>query len=202
MNDAACVPFLQWALPRLDRRWEGYRKVRRQGGHQGGRRRPFPDDVARALADESNLRHLESFDIEDRGLRDIWEVLVTTGRRCSEVLEVRLECIGRLNKIPLFWHDQTKVGNYDEGIRIPERLFQRIQLRQEKTAARFHQRHGRELRPSLDRSGHRRAPSPDAAEALPGREGHRPAPPRAREAHRPGRRRAGRGVGHVPLRER
>jgi integrase len=113
------------------------------GGHQGGRRRPFPDDVARALADESNLRHLESFDIEDRGLRDIWEALVTTGRRCSEVLEVRMECIGRLNQIPLFWHDQTKVGNYDEGIRIPERLFQRIQLRQEKTAARFHQRHGR-----------------------------------------------------------
>jgi chemotaxis protein methyltransferase CheR len=30
MNDAACVPFLQWALPRLGRRWEGYRKVRRQ----------------------------------------------------------------------------------------------------------------------------------------------------------------------------
>jgi chemotaxis protein methyltransferase CheR len=30
MNDAACVAFLQWALPRLGRRWDGYRKVRRQ----------------------------------------------------------------------------------------------------------------------------------------------------------------------------
>jgi hypothetical protein len=25
-----CVEFLQWALPRLGRRWAGYRKVRRQ----------------------------------------------------------------------------------------------------------------------------------------------------------------------------
>jgi chemotaxis protein methyltransferase CheR len=30
MTDADCVAFLQWALPRLGRRWAGYRKVRRQ----------------------------------------------------------------------------------------------------------------------------------------------------------------------------
>jgi chemotaxis protein methyltransferase CheR len=30
MTDADCVAFLQWALPRLGRRWSGYRKVRRQ----------------------------------------------------------------------------------------------------------------------------------------------------------------------------
>ena len=30
VNDAACVAFLQWALPRLGLRWAGYRKVRRQ----------------------------------------------------------------------------------------------------------------------------------------------------------------------------
>jgi chemotaxis protein methyltransferase CheR len=28
MRDADCVGFLQWALPRLERRWAGYRKVR------------------------------------------------------------------------------------------------------------------------------------------------------------------------------
>jgi len=28
MNDAECIAFLQWALPRLERRWTGYRKVR------------------------------------------------------------------------------------------------------------------------------------------------------------------------------
>jgi chemotaxis protein methyltransferase CheR len=30
MNDADCTAFLQWALPQLDLRWPGYRKVRRQ----------------------------------------------------------------------------------------------------------------------------------------------------------------------------
>jgi chemotaxis protein methyltransferase CheR len=30
MNDADCVAFLQWALPRLGLHWPGYRKVRRQ----------------------------------------------------------------------------------------------------------------------------------------------------------------------------
>jgi chemotaxis protein methyltransferase CheR len=30
MTDADCVAFLQWALPRLGLRWQGFRKVRRQ----------------------------------------------------------------------------------------------------------------------------------------------------------------------------
>jgi chemotaxis protein methyltransferase CheR len=30
MNDADCTAFLQWALPQLELRWPGYRKVRRQ----------------------------------------------------------------------------------------------------------------------------------------------------------------------------
>lgn len=30
VKDAECIAFLQWALPRLDLRWPGYRKVRRQ----------------------------------------------------------------------------------------------------------------------------------------------------------------------------
>ncbi|WP_282693533.1 tyrosine-type recombinase/integrase [Streptomyces sp. CC208A] len=109
----------------------------------GARRRPFPDDVARILADDANLAGLHSRDYEDRGLRDIWEALVVTGRRCGEVLNVRLECIGRLNKLPVFWHDQTKVGNYDQAIRIPERLYQLLEQRQSKTIARFVQRFGR-----------------------------------------------------------
>jgi integrase len=109
----------------------------------GGRRRPFPDDVARALADEDNLRSLDALDSEDRGLRDVWDTLVVTGRRCTEVLNARLECINRLNGLPLFWHDQTKVGNFDQAIRIPERLFLRIEKRQAKTVTRFVQHKGR-----------------------------------------------------------
>ncbi|MER5615395.1 tyrosine-type recombinase/integrase [Streptomyces sp. NPDC002215] len=113
------------------------------GGNFGGRRRPFPDDVARELAKDSNLTRLDEADVEGRGLRDIWEALVVTGRRCSEVLDVRLECIGRLNKLPMFWHDQTKVGNLDDAIRISERLYARLEERQGITVARFFERHGR-----------------------------------------------------------
>ncbi|CAL9676987.1 hypothetical protein SUDANB105_07989 [Streptomyces sp. enrichment culture] len=113
------------------------------GGTKGGRRRPFPDDVARALPSEANLERLETFDFEDRGLRDIWEALVLTGRRSGEIRNTRLDCISRLGGLPMFWHDQTKVGNYDEAIRIPERLYQRIEQRQAKTIHRFREKHGR-----------------------------------------------------------
>jgi hypothetical protein len=44
-------------------------------------------------------------------MRDIWEAIVFTGRRAGEVVNLRLDCIGRLGGLPMFWHDQTKVGN-------------------------------------------------------------------------------------------
>jgi len=43
----------------------------------------------------------------------------------------------------MLWHDQTKVGNYDAAIRIPERVHQLLQGRQRKTAAVFTARHNR-----------------------------------------------------------
>ena len=50
------------------------------GGAPLRARRPFPDEVARALADEDNLARLAgAYDPEDQGLRDIWETIVTTG---------------------------------------------------------------------------------------------------------------------------
>lgn len=38
MKDSTCVEFLQWCLPRLKLRWEGFRKVRRQVCKRIGRR--------------------------------------------------------------------------------------------------------------------------------------------------------------------
>jgi chemotaxis protein methyltransferase CheR len=38
MTDAECIDFLQWALPRLGRRWPGYRKVRGLVAKRLGRR--------------------------------------------------------------------------------------------------------------------------------------------------------------------
>lgn len=112
-------------------------------------RSPFSDDVARALADVANLARLDAeFDPNDRGLRDAWETIVFTGRRCSEVLSLRLDCLGRYRGLPMLWHDQTKVGHYNEAIRIPETLHQRLEDRRDKTLTRFEDRHGRPPTPA------------------------------------------------------
>ncbi len=86
------------------------------------KRSPFPDEVARALADQANLARLAALDPADFGLRDIWETIIVTGRRVSEVLRLRLDCTGRYGGLAMLWHDQTKVGRYDQAIRIPEWL--------------------------------------------------------------------------------
>ena len=107
-------------------------------------RGPFSDEVARALADEGNLRRLaEKYDPRDRGLRDIWETIVFTGRRCSEVVKLRLDCIGHYHGLPMLWHDQTKVGNLNDAVRIPETLYRRLDERRATSLARFENRHGR-----------------------------------------------------------
>jgi integrase len=114
------------------------------GGTPRRARRPFPDEVARALADEANLARLAAdHDPDDQGMRDIWETIVSTGRRVNEVLRLRLDCIGRYGGLPMLWHDQTKVGNLDAAIRIPERIYQVLAGRQAKTVDRFTARHGR-----------------------------------------------------------
>ena len=70
---------------------------------------PSTIEVARALADEANLQRLDQeHDPFDGGIRDAWEALVATGRRCTEVLELRLNCLGRYGDAPMLWHDQTE----------------------------------------------------------------------------------------------
>ena len=107
-------------------------------------RAPFTDEVARALADKASLQALaRDHDPFDRGLRDAWETIIVTGRRCSEILELRLDCLGRYGGLPMLWHDQTKVGNYDAAIRVPERVCQILQERQAKTLELFQERNNR-----------------------------------------------------------
>lgn len=108
-------------------------------------RKPFSDDTARALANQDNLERFSTqYDSRDRGLRDIWEGIVLTGRRCQEIMGLRLDCVGRYQGLPVLWHDQTKVGRYDQAIRIPERLAVRLEERRETTLGRFRERYGRE----------------------------------------------------------
>ena len=42
-----------------------------------------------------------------RCLRDV----IVTGRRCSEVLNLRVDCLSRYSELPMLWHYQTKVSN-------------------------------------------------------------------------------------------
>ncbi|WP_199180315.1 site-specific integrase [Verrucosispora sp. ts21] len=108
-------------------------------------RSPYTDNTARALADPTNLNLLAQEDVTDRGVRDIWETIIVTGRRAGEVLGLRLDCVEIHNGVPLLWHDQTKVGNYNEAIRIPDFIYQRLRERQRTTIARFEQRYARTL---------------------------------------------------------
>ncbi len=43
----------------------------------------------------------------------------------------------------MLWHDQTKVGNCNEGIRIPEPVYQCLDARRTKRLHRFEKRYGR-----------------------------------------------------------
>jgi integrase len=123
-------------------------------------RSAFPDHVARALAEETNLRRLaQDYDPQDQGVRDMWVAIVFTGRRCTEVLDLRLDCVGRLGGLPMLWHDQTKVGNYNDAIRIPEILYNLVRERQRKTLDRFEARHGRPPT-SQERAGMALFPTP------------------------------------------
>jgi integrase len=131
------------AADRIGLRREFITAIPTAGGSPLRARRPFPDDVARALADETNLARLaEVYDPHDQGLRDAWEAIVVTGRRVSEILRLRLDCLGRYGQLPMLWHDQTKVGNYDAAIRIPERLHQLLASRQAKTLTCIEARYG------------------------------------------------------------
>lgn len=115
------------------------------GGPGANRSRsPFTDEVAAALSDVDNLRALdEKYDPHDTGLRDAWEAIMLTGRRSSEILNLRLDCIAMHHGMPFLWHDQTKVGRFDAAIRIPERLYDLLDARREKTLRRFEMKHDR-----------------------------------------------------------
>ena len=93
--------------------------------------RPFgADQVARALAERPTCKQLaDGHDPHDRGLRDVWETIIVTGRRASEVIQLRLDCVGRYGALLLLWHDQTKVGNLNAAVRIPDHLLDRLEER-------------------------------------------------------------------------
>lgn len=68
MNDNSCVIFLQWALPKLQMRWSGFRKVRKQVCKR----------IARRIA-ELGLADIDAYRVYLETDQSEWEVL---GRLC------------------------------------------------------------------------------------------------------------------------
>ena len=78
MKDASCISFLQWALPRLNMRWPGFRKVRKQACKK----------ISRRLT-ELNISDIESYRAYLQENPDEWRILdsfcrITISRFCRD----------------------------------------------------------------------------------------------------------------------
>lgn len=104
--------------------------------------RPFSDAVLRALSDPANIRLLDAADRDDRGLADIWSIQVRCGRRISEVVQLRFDCVSEHLGRTWIWVDMTKVGQLDYAVQIPRDIYDLVRRRQAKTRERFRLMHG------------------------------------------------------------
>ena len=92
MRDDDCVDFLQWALPRLDMRWAGFRKVRSQ--------------VCKRISRRMGDLGLESLAAYRRRLREQPQEWQTLDRMCRVT-------------ISRFWRDRGTFGHLEERV-LPE----------------------------------------------------------------------------------
>ncbi len=84
MRNDDCVQFLQWALPRLNMRWSGYRKVRKQVCKRVGKRLAElgMDDI------EAYRRHLQDDQEEWAHLDSLCRITISRFYRDKAVFEV------------------------------------------------------------------------------------------------------------------
>ncbi|EID81578.1 hypothetical protein W59_02446 [Rhodococcus opacus RKJ300 = JCM 13270] len=104
--------------------------------------RPFSDEVLRALSDPVNIALLRDMDPHDGGLADIWSIQVRCGRRISEIVKLRWDCVSEHLGRTWLWVDMTKVGKLDYAIQIPRDVYELIGTRQAKTERRYRLKHG------------------------------------------------------------
>jgi integrase len=104
--------------------------------------RPFSDAVLRALSDPANIALLDDLDPHDTGLADIWSIQVRCGRRISEIVQLRWDCVAEHLGRTWMWLDMTKVGKLDYAIQIPRDVYDTVGARQTKTVERFRLKHG------------------------------------------------------------
>jgi chemotaxis protein methyltransferase CheR len=84
VKDTDCIAFLQWALPHLDLRWSGYRKVRRQVCRRLARR--LTDLQIRDLA--MYRQRLESDPVEWQALDDCCHITISRFFRDRRVFDI------------------------------------------------------------------------------------------------------------------
>lgn len=106
--------------------------------------RPFSDDVLRAVSDPANIALLAGMDAYDIGLADIWSIQVRCGRRISEVIKLRWDCVAEHLGRTWLWVDMTKVGKLDYAIQVPRDVYDTIRARQATTIERFRLKLGTE----------------------------------------------------------
>ena len=105
--------------------------------------RPLPDEVYRKLLDPSNQALLDGLEAKDAGVGDVWRIQIRIGRRISEVVGLRLDCVAILGGQPRLWHDMSKINVVDYSIPIPQDTYDVILSRQAKTTESFRLKHGR-----------------------------------------------------------
>jgi integrase len=104
--------------------------------------RPFSDPVLRELSDPSNISLLDTRDPHDGGFADIWSIQVCCGRRISEVVKLRFDCVSEHMGRTWMWVDMTKVGKLDYAVQIPRSVYDIVLARQAKTFEKFRLKHG------------------------------------------------------------
>ena len=98
--------------------------------------------MLRALSDAANIAQLDDMDPYDGGVADIWSIQVRCGRRISEVVKLRLDCVSEHLSRTWLWVDMTKVGKLDYAIQIPRDVYDLVLNRQAKTVHKYRLKHG------------------------------------------------------------
>jgi integrase len=113
-------------------------------------RNPLPRPLSfgdyQLLVDPDNLRALDELDSAEVGLSDVWLVQAFQGGRMSEVLNLRLGCIGMVGVAqPYLWRDIGKVNVIDYGIPCHIPVYERLLRRQTITKAKLRNRYRKRL---------------------------------------------------------
>lgn len=120
------------------------------------RPRPLSFGDYQLLVDPDNLRALDELDTAEVGLSDLWLVQAFQGGRISEVLNLRLGCIGMVGMAqPYLWRDISKVNVVDYGLPCHVPVYERLLRRQVITKAKLRNRYRKRLA-ALDGPGRER----------------------------------------------